>query len=107
MTRQTFSEHSVLSVISPTPIRDTRFAFTECAKLLLPTLHLEQIPDVAASLLPFIFCVSDVQRVNGPLRASVKSGARGPLVFRAYLLDLLDKFVLRYALSARFYCAER
>jgi hypothetical protein len=57
---------------------------------------------------------ADVRHSNGPHCASVNSGARGLLVFRVRLLDLLDtKLKLlepsrpRCAPSARFYCAER
>ena len=83
------------------------FAFTDGLKLLLASLHLKDTPDVAPSLLLLIFRVSDIRHLDGPLRASIKLGARGPLVFRVRLLDLLDtKLELldtsgpRYALSA-------
>jgi hypothetical protein len=83
------------------------FAFADSLKLLLAPLHLEHAPDVAPSLLLLIFRVPNVPHLNGPLGAAEDSGARGPLVFRVRLLDLLDtKLELlepsgpRYALRA-------
>jgi len=65
------------------------FTFTDSLKLLIAPLHLKDTPDVAPQLL-LLFCVPDVRHLNGHLRASVKSGARGPLVFRVRLRARAD-----------------
>jgi hypothetical protein len=82
-------------------------ALTDCPEVLLPAFESKNTPEVASSLLLLVLRVPNVRHLNGPVRAAEDSDARGPLVFRVGLQDLLDTSAPRYAPTARYFSAER
>jgi hypothetical protein len=75
----------------PLGLATCALTLSDCPEILLPAFHPEYAPQVAPALLLLVLRVPIVRHLNGPICAAEDSGARGPLVFRIRLLDLLDK----------------